>query len=192
MCALVPRLDAKTHVVVFMHAREAGRPTNTGRFLPWMLPNAVSVLRSIPFAEPEPIPDYGSRPRFVLHPGATHELSAADAALDPVLYVPDGTWSESRRMIHRDADLTGATRVKLPKGPSGKYALRQSPHPDQLSTLEAVARAIAVLEGDALAEPMLRVFDELVLRTLLTRGRLRDDPVLGIVPAGTPRVRNPA
>lgn len=189
MCALVPTLPAKTRIVVFMHGREAARPTNTGRFLPWMLPHASIVLRSIPFAIPEPIPDHGDRPRFVLHPAADHELCADDAARDPVLYIPDGTWSESRRMIHRDVDLSSATRVRLPAGAAGRYALRKSPHPDQLSTLEAAARALGVLEGDAISAPMLQVFEELVLRTLLTRGKLRDDPELGIVPAGTPRAR---
>lgn len=191
MCALVPRLDVRTRIVVFLHAREVARPTNTGRFLPWMLPNAISVVRGIPFAEPEPLPPLGDGPRFVLHPAASRELTAEDAALDPILFVPDGTWSESRRMIHRDADLSAAIRVKLPVGARGNYALRSSPHPDQLSTLEAVARAIAVLDGQEHADAMLRVFDELVLRTLLTRGKLRDDPVLGIVPAGTPRVPRP-
>lgn len=188
LCALVPTLDVKTKIVLLLHAREVARPTNTGRFVPWMIPSAAVVVRGIPFEAPAPIPDFGQRPAFLLHPSAARELRPEDAALDPVLLVPDGTWSESRRMINRDPVMLQATRIRLPPGARGRYALRKSPHPDQLSTLEAVARALAVLEGPAIETSMLAVFDALVERTLLTRGRLRDDPTLGIVAAGTPRV----
>jgi DTW domain-containing protein YfiP len=53
-------------------------------------------------------------------------------------------------------------------GPRGAV-LRQPRKPGQLCTLEAVARALEVLESAQLANAMLDVLDELVARALARR-----------------------
>lgn len=189
MCDAIPRLDARTEVVVLMHVREYEKPTNTGRLVPWMLPNASILLRGTP--DDIPVPDDDTRPTFVLHPDAERELRREDALANPRLLFPDGTWAQARRMLGRDPALAGATRVRLPPGGPGIYALRKDVRPLHLSTLEAVARSVGVLEGEPYERAMTDVLAMLVERMLLTRGVLRLDPVHGIVPAG-PYVPPPA
>jgi DTW domain-containing protein YfiP len=50
-----------------------------------------------------------------------------------------------------------------------KYRLRKHHRPDGMSTLEAVAAAVAKLEGIEAAEPLERLYDEVVRRSLILR-----------------------
>ena len=66
--------------------------------------------------------------------------------------------------------LAEATRVVLPEGiVSGYGALRRAQHPGQLSTLEAVAHALAVLEGPQVAAALQGVFTRFVQAFVASR-----------------------
>lgn len=167
LCVAVPRLDVDTAVVVFLHVVEAARPTNTGRFLPLILPNASLVLRgSFLEAPPEP-PPLGPRPPLLLHPGAERELRAEDVGA--TLLVADGTWPEARRMMRREPAFVAAERVRLPPGPPSRYRLRHHPDPTRLATLEAVARALGVLHGPETRAAIEDFFERFVEAMLFTR-----------------------
>ena len=78
-------------------------------------------------------------------------LTHADARDDLVLVVPDGTWTQAGRIARRDPAAIGAEHVKLPdRGPS-RYALRSTDRPGAVSTIEAIAHALAILEGPAIS-----------------------------------------
>lgn len=71
-----------------------------------------------------------------------------------------------------------------PLGPS-EYRLRAEPQVGGLATLEAIARALRILEGaagEAISAAMLDVFRTMVDRTLWFRGKLRDHEVTGGIP----------
>lgn len=184
MCACVPTLDAKTSVLLLMHYREIEKPTNTGRFVPWMLPNGRAELRGMPNCVVPDVQGLEGRHTLVLHPAASRELTPEDAERDPVLLVPDGTWAQARRLLSKEPALQNATRVRLPEGGPTIYKLRKDPRPGHLSTLESVARAVGILEKKEYEQAMVEVLAILVERTLLSRGYLRLDPVHGVVPAG--------
>ena len=102
-------------------------------------------------------------------PGA-RELVPADVAVRGlVLLVPDGSWTQARKAIRRDPALAGVETVTLPPGPPSRYRLRRSPRDGGLCTLEAIARALAILEGPAVEARMLAVLDRFVERTLAVR-----------------------
>jgi DTW domain-containing protein YfiP len=86
-----------------------------------------------------------------------------------VLIVPDGNWNQAQRMARRDPDARGALHVTLPAGEPSRYQLRRNPREGTLSTLEAIARALALLEGPGLEEPLLDLFDTFVTRSLSLR-----------------------
>jgi DTW domain-containing protein YfiP len=114
-------------------------------------------------------------PRLLLFPHAdARVLSVADGRGEPVvLLVPDGTWSQAQRMRLRDPDARGAEPVALPPGPPSRYDLRRSPRDGAVSTLEAVARALGVLEGVAVERALLALLDAFVERTHRAAGRTR-------------------
>jgi DTW domain-containing protein YfiP len=173
-CADLPHLAVRTRVVLILHRREAITSTNTGRLAVRMLDGAE--LRVQPRTQPEgpaaPLPEGR---RLVLFPrGDARVLRPEDAAGERVvLLVPDGTWSQARRMIHRAPDLAGADLVTVPPSAPSRYRLRTHDREGALCTLEAIARALGILEGPAVEDALLAALDRFVERGLAARaGRL--------------------
>jgi hypothetical protein len=78
----------------------------------------------------------------------------------------DGNWAQAKALWWRNAWLTRLRRlVVVPDGPSLYGTLRREARPDALSTLEAVALALSVLQRDmAVRERLLVPFRELIRR----------------------------
>lgn len=106
----------------------------------------------------------------------------ADSRRPIALIVPDASWPQARAFANH-GPLRHHTRVTLPAlGPS-EYRLREEPQPGGLATLEAIARALRILEGDpVVSDAMLAVFRTMVERTLWFRGKLPDHEVTGGIP----------
>ena len=78
----------------------------------------------------------------------------------------DGNWAQAKALWWRNAWLTRLRRlVVVPDAPSLYGNLRREARPDAVSTLEAVALALSVLERDAtVRERLLVPFRELIKR----------------------------
>jgi DTW domain-containing protein YfiP len=78
----------------------------------------------------------------------------------------DGNWAQAKALWWRNAWLTKLRRfVVVPDGPSLYGDLRREARPDAVSTLEAVALALQVLEGDAaVREKLLEPFKALLAK----------------------------
>jgi len=76
------------------------------------------------------------------------------------LVVLDGTWRQTRKLLHDNPWLNALPRWPLPTPPPSRYAIRKAQRPGQLSTLEATCLALGTLEGhpDRYA-PLLAAFD---------------------------------
>jgi DTW domain-containing protein YfiP len=159
-------------VVLFQHAIDARRPSNTGNLVLRLLPNAVRV----PFgdkhdrsAAPDPDP---RRRRLVLDP-CGRPLGSEDG-LEPVeLLLADGTWHQARHMHQRIAALRDAEPVSLPVRPRDEQTLRRRPSPDRLSTCEAVACALGIVESAELERRMLAALSVVTERWLAYRSPRR-------------------
>ena len=81
------------------------------------------------------------------------------------LVVLDGNWAQAKALWWRNAWLTKLRRfVIVPDGPSLYGNLRKEARPDAVSTLEAVALALSVLEGPDVRESLLVPFRELIAK----------------------------
>jgi DTW domain-containing protein YfiP len=175
LCAELPRLAVRTRVVVMMHRREAVTSSNTGRIAARVLEgSSVRVRGGDRAIDPEPLP--GGR-RLVLFPAAEARLlTPEDGAGDGVvLLVPDGTWAQARRLLRRDAMFEGAEIVTLPPAGPSRYGLRRHAREGSVCTLEAIGRALGVLEGEAIEAQLAEVLDRFVARSQRARkGRVAD------------------
>ncbi|CAB5711228.1 Uncharacterized conserved protein [Comamonas aquatica] len=63
------------------------------------------------------------------------------------LVVLDGTWRKSRKMLYRNPGLQQLPRLALQDLPPGRYDIRKAQAPDQLSSFEAAALALARLHA---------------------------------------------
>ncbi|UJR86612.1 tRNA-uridine aminocarboxypropyltransferase [Sandaracinus amylolyticus] len=162
LCAeLPPPLAVDTRVVLVVHRKEILKPTNTGRLAVRMLDGASIVVRGD--REPERAPLVLDTRRLVLFPApGARVLDASDRGC--ALIVPDGSWSQARKVLRRDELAEGAEPVVLPPNDPTRYGLRRNPREGGLCTIEAIARAVGVLESPEIEARMLDVLDTFVAR----------------------------
>jgi DTW domain-containing protein YfiP len=188
--ALAPRAG-RTNVRVVVHETELLKSTNSGRLLPLLWRDAALVVygNGAPPLPEHPWPD-GTRP-LVLFPlaGAPTLDAVVDDDPRPVtLLLLDGTWHQANRLRKR-FHHGHVPFVRLPPrtGPS-LYRLRRGHFDASLSTLEAAAAALSILEHDATVEDhLVDGFRRMQDRTLWLRGALNADEVYGGLPAGLQR-----
>lgn len=162
----------RTKLCVVVHYRESLKTTNTGTVAARLVAGSSVVVHSQGYA-PAAEPDFTGRRPLLLFPSEDAALLTPEHADGPpvTLVVPDGSWSQARRMHRRVAWMSKLPHVMLP--PSDKrtaYHLRRSEREGGLATMEAIARALGILEGAAVEQILERVFDLLVQRTLAARG----------------------
>lgn len=182
VCELIPRLETRTRVVLVIHKKEERKPTNSGLLAARCLPNSEVVVRGL-IGQPEPRFDGAGRKLLLLFP---HEqaIPIGDFAQSPVtLIVPDGTWRQAAKVSQRLPGLGDATWVTLPPDAPTVYRLRAELHAGRLATLEAIARALGILDGAHIRQELERIFRVMVDRTLWMRGALRAEQVTGGIPA---------
>ena len=178
VCALIhPRLLA-TRVTVLMHWREVKRTTNTAKLATLALPNSeirVRGDRRFPLKVSDLVKNDHYRSVILFPTLDAVELTKefANQMDGPFhLIVPDGNWQQARKVATREHELDAIPRVKLPPDSLSAYQLRHSPHPERISTYEAIARAIGILHGLELRREMEALFDVMIERTLWSRGKI--------------------
>ena len=183
LCARAPRVVTRTSLLLVVHVHELGRTSNTARLLTLAVRDAALVGHG----GREPPADLAARvpagaTPIVLFPGRgarplTPEL-VAGLPSPPALVVPDGNWRQAARMVKRLPLLAGAVKVALPARAFEGAALRRN-RPGRMSTYEAVAQALGILEGEAVAGPLLDFYRRATDRMLLVRGKLKPGDVYG-------------
>lgn len=186
VCPLVPRIETQTRLILVIHHTEIRKPTNTGHLGASCLVNSEVHVRGRHGA-PSAAIDWGKRRPLLLFP---HEGEAEplEPMTEPVaLIVPDGNWRQASKVRARVPGLRDVRCVTLPPGPPSIYRLRSEAHPAGLATIEAIARAMGILEGPHVQSALEHVFRAMVERTLWVRGSLQTEEVTGGIPEGTTR-----
>lgn len=175
ICSLIPNIENKTLVSVIMHHRESYKTTNTARLACMSLNNSRIFLRGL---KNEPLQlsqihnDRAYQP-ILLTLNERSQLLTSELVKSykkPIqLIVPDGNWRQANKMGKREKSLQGIPWVKLSPGPKSCYKLRHEHHPEGLSTLEAIARALTIIESPKIEEQLMVFFKIMVERTLATR-----------------------
>jgi tRNA-uridine aminocarboxypropyltransferase len=186
LCADISPIDTATRVVIVAHKSELRKSTNTGRIAALCLANSEVVAhgeRARPAAQWRC--GSGSQPLFLFpHPTASPLADFAGSSLPITLVVPDGTWRQASKMRHRVPGLYELPCASLPPGAPSAYRLRGVLHAGGLATMEAIARALGLLEGPHVEQALVRIFRMMVERTLWSRGRIAETEVTGGIPAG--------
>lgn len=164
LCAEIPRVATRTRVVIVRHHLEQWRSSNSGRLAHLALANSELVEHG----------GQGGPARLPALDGAwllwTDGEPCESAPVPPPrqLVVIDATWSQARRMYRKLAALRGLPILRLPDAPMPAQRLRESPGPGRVSTIEAIARALALVEGHEVATPLEALFALAVQRSRAT------------------------
>lgn len=174
-CDQIPTISLATRVIVIAYKREILAPSNTGRLATLALSNSVLLARG-DHNQPYRLTDHllqGS-PSLVLFPSEEAEplsVTRLDQMTRPInLVVPDGNWRQTSKMIRRDSDMAEIPRVTLPMGNPTAYKIRTERKQDGLATIEAIARALGMIEGKEVQEALESLLAVKVSRTLASRG----------------------
>jgi DTW domain-containing protein len=166
LCALIPRIETRTPIVILRHRMERFKPSNTARLAALALPGCTIVDYGMGAATESAIAAPGTWLLWPDGPPAT--------APPPVerLLVLDGSWPQARRMVQRIPALRGLPRLSLPPPSRPPERLRRQRLAEGMATIEAIARALELLEGPAPAQALDRLYAEFVSRSLpLSGGR---------------------
>lgn len=173
-CAHLLPLPTRTRIVILQHPREARVPIGTARMAHLMLPHSQLVhpqtWHSGGLQEAAPAGRgifFGERPwETAADPGAAAAAQALDTvallfpgpgAEDPAqlpagtvktLVVIDGTWAQARKVLKQNPALLQLRRVGITPTRPGNYRIRREPAAECLATIEALAQALGVLEGE--------------------------------------------
>ena len=164
LCAEVPAIPTRTRVVIVRHHLERFRSSNSGRLAHLALPNS-EIIDHGGAAGPARLTDLAGA--WLLFPEG-EPLHAAPVPPPMKLIVLDATWSQARRMYRKLDALRGLPLLRLPDEPMPSARLRESPGPGRVSTIEAIARALRLLEGDPVATPLEQLFEVAVRRAQST------------------------
>lgn len=146
-CADLPRIDLRTRIHFFSHRRELALASNTVNIASLVLSNCEVTIHGDPNVDTQNL-ELSGQPVAVLFPTEDSvELRPHDTPL--CLLVPDGSWRQARKMVRRIALLDRAPKVHLPEGLVARPGprLRERPREAWMSTIEAVAAAVGVLES---------------------------------------------
>jgi DTW domain-containing protein YfiP len=175
ICRWISKLDNQVEVLILQHPMEVANAKGSARLLHLSLANsrlevgeAFDPQRLQALLSPE-------RRSVLLYPDTAADKSLALATPRPLdaawldapqrlrLVVLDGTWRKSRKMLYLNPLLQGLPRLPLRDTPPSHYLIRKAHLPDQLSTLEATAYALAQLENDEHKfNPLIDAFDGFV------------------------------
>jgi DTW domain-containing protein YfiP len=150
-CALLPRLETTTRVVILQHRRERDMPIGTARMASLSLPNAelhvgVDWTDSAPLARALSNPE---RPPILLYPGPDARDILREPPAGPVtLVVVDGTWAQARSVVRDNPILNALPRYAFSAPEPSRYRIRREPRAEYCSTIEALMHVLGVLEGD--------------------------------------------
>ncbi|MCE9668138.1 DTW domain-containing protein [Myxococcus stipitatus] len=170
LCAELPRIPTRTELLIIRHHKETLKSTNTARMAALALPHCRIVSYGSPGHPFDASLLEDADDTWLLFPDA-QQTPAAHAPPPRRLIVLDGSWGQARRMVQRVPALRRLPGLKLPPPPPDTRRLRRPPHPDGMSTLEAIAGALAYLEGDAVAEPLYALHERMFDQVMASRGR---------------------
>lgn len=159
LCAWIRPTDNATQVLVLQHPAEAGHAKGSVRLLQLSLQRCQCTVGEV--LDPQGLADALQPGTALLYPATPGDTAPPATPTEPIrrLLVLDGTWRQSRQLLHLNPALQALPRLALQGPPPSLYVARKAQRPDQRSTLEATCQALGQLEAQPeLYAPLLQAF----------------------------------
>lgn len=175
VCSHIKPFQIETKVSLIVHVSELKLTSNTAQFAHKMLPeNAECVIRGKMNEkfDPAPVLNKPGRTLFLYPHEDALELNDDFLAKYPGPYhliIPDGSWTQARKVRQREAGFSEIMAVKLPPGILSEYGLRKAEHAEWVCTYEAMAHALGILESKEIPERLMAFFRPWVKATECAR-----------------------
>lgn len=167
ICSVLPVIHARTEILIIRHITERRVMSNTGRLAALVLSNC-RILEFDPCAEFE-TSMLDPQDCWLLYPGACPKPNASPRRL----VLLDASFRRAKRMYKRIGALHQLPQLALPPPAQAPARLRQPTRDDGMSTIEAIAAGLSLVEDPALGSRLLDVYTEFVRRADAAHGRVR-------------------
>lgn len=167
VCAECAPVANTTPITVIQHPSEVGRSKGTVRILEQCLAQVRVVVGETPEQLQRgglklPAPDAA-----VLFPGpGSKPLELADLQGIRHWVVVDGTWRKAAKILHLNPRLSALPRFHFADPPRSRYVIRKAPADHHLSTAEATAHLLRIVEPTLDVTPVDTAMVALVDRLL--------------------------
>ncbi len=176
ICESIPSLTLRTKITLIIHAKELKRTTNTGRLALRALTNSEMRIRG-QNRETLNLSDLltSSYRTLLFYPSDNaveldHKF-VNESALPIQLIVPDGNWRQASKVHYRHHELKDIPRVKISKPNTMELHMRAETTEAGMATLEAIAHALGIIEGEEVKETLLKFYIAKLEGTLQGRGQ---------------------
>jgi len=175
VCSELSTFKTSSNVSLIVHVSELKLTSNTAQFVEKILPESAEIFirgRVNDTFSPDPILARAGRALFLFPDENSLELNEEFTNKFPGPYhliIPDGNWNQAKRVKKREEKFDDIPTVRLPAGLIGEYMLRKAPRPDWVSTYEAVAYALGILDTKLCEEHLMTFFRKWVKATLNSR-----------------------
>lgn len=165
ICNAITKTSNKVTVIILQHPSEEKIAKNTAKLLNLCLTDCqiikgennddFSILKTLPVSS-----------TVLLYPNK-HAVNLDDNTEQPNvknithLIVVDGTWKKAYKILQLTTLLNQFKTVSFKQLPKNRYAIRKAPRADSLSTLEAVAHSLFLIEQLNPA-PLYNTLNELI------------------------------
>lgn len=177
ICSFIPRIEVSTKLVLIIHSRELKRTTNTGKLAVKSLVNSELRVRGVQGA-PLRVDDLltsNYQSTLLFYPSEEAVPLTKDfiqSLPGPIqLIVPDGNWRQAGKVHLRHPEFKNIPKVMLKIPNTAKKHLRTEHSEFGMSTLEAIAKALGVIEGEPIEKQLMQLYQLKLERTLLGRGQ---------------------
>ena len=178
LCGFIQAFDTRSKFVILMHPKEARKIRNgTGRLAHLTLKNS-EIITGVDFTDNPRVRAILAEPGYfpiILYPGKTSvditDFFSGDQELIgkiPLVFVIDGTWRASKKIMKLSQNLHGLPRISIKPGEPSRFLIKQQPENFCLSTIEAIFCLLTELENRGFEDLRLRhqaligVLDQLV------------------------------
>ncbi|WP_444937524.1 tRNA-uridine aminocarboxypropyltransferase [Microbulbifer sp. JMSA002] len=173
-CSALVSLTSTIKVVIIQHPQEEKHPFNTGRMAHLCLSNSEMMIAES--LSTHQLNTLLCTPSALLYPSLewlpdsgelnsnNHQSDKTSSKQAPVkqLIVLDATWKKSKKILHLNPQLQRLPRINLGGGLKSNYTIRKTSVADGLSTIESIAMAMQLLEGNNNFLKLLAPFEKMV------------------------------
>lgn len=163
VCEAVSKISCETKIYVMQHPSEVKEAKNTVRLAQLCLPNLEVYIGE----EPESfklIQNLSKENTFLLYPdeNAAEIENLNKTSVQKInLIILDGTWKKAYKLKMKNPWLSSFKTLTFANLPKNQYTIRKAKRPDSLSSLEAIAYSIEVLEN-ANTQPLYNVLNKMM------------------------------
>ncbi len=170
ICPGLPRIPNRTEIVILQHPREREHPFGTARFAELGLERVQTFVHYGLGRAPSPL---GALPddTALIYPAA-HAPELRSVPRPSALLFLDGTWAQSRTLYRINPALAALPHLRIDPRTKSRYLIRSEPAPWCVSTIEAIAEALAIVEPDLEGlDRLVAAFESMIARQLEFRSR---------------------